>query len=88
MKTPAPLTCLINEWDRRCPHPTCDNYIAPVEGDVLRRNMLCSRAVEDVAVVMGGLEVKEIGWLLGVCSKTIQRTLGRALAKMRRRVGP
>ncbi len=84
MLPPPPLTCLIAEWDRSCPHATCPNYIAPVAGDYRRSRSLCMRAVVDVVNLLGQTGVRDIAYLTGESYQDVRKLLASGMGKMRR----
>lgn len=83
MKPPYRLTCLMNEWDRRCPHVTCANHLPAIPGDTFRRAPLCERAVSDAASALGGLPAGDIAWLLGVSTKAVHENTRSAMTTLR-----
>lgn len=76
-----PLGCEARSW--ACDRPTCEHYVPPVPGDVLRRRPVCGLVLVEEAARVGGMTQPTIGWLLGISTSYVCHIEKRATAKMR-----
>ena len=83
---PTRLHCLRNRLEENCVNSTCEHWIPPVEGDLLRRHPVCARAVSDLAHFLQGMTNSDIGWILGCDEWTVRKYEKRALVKLKKRV--
>lgn len=76
-----PLGCEARSW--ACDRPSCEHYVPPVPGDVLRRRPVCGLVLVEEAERVGGMTQQTIGWLLGVSHTRVHQIEKKATAKLR-----
>lgn len=77
--------CEARSW--ACDRPTCEHYVPPVPGDVLRRRPICGLVLVEEAVRSGGMQGRTVAWLLGISGARVSQIEAEARRKLRAELG-